>query len=111
MQKNSGSRNQRNNPYVIDTFAVRFHHTAAGVAWRWRTELAHADPDHLRRVRLTLRMTLTGRGRPGRLISILAAVPVTRRFPARRFWCVLVRHRIHRLCWEARLHTGPAGSR
>ena len=38
-------------------------------------------------------------------IGILLAVPVTRRFTARRFWCVLVRHRIQRLCYEARLHT------
>src|SRR6266568_3671016 len=26
-------------------------------------------------------------------------------WPRRRFWCVLTRHRIQRLCWEARLHT------
>ncbi len=28
-----------------------------------------------------------------------------RRFAVRRFWCVLARHRIQRLCYEARLHT------
>ncbi len=30
---------------------------------------------------------------------------MSRRFITRRFWCVLARHRFHRLCWEARLHT------
>jgi len=33
------------------------------------------------------------------------AVPVSRRFTVRRFWCVLARHRVQRLCYEARLHT------
>jgi hypothetical protein len=38
-------------------------------------------------------------------IGIMFAVPWSRRFITRRFWCVLARHRFHRLCWEARLHT------
>jgi len=33
-------RNQRNNPYLLDGLAAQLHRTAAGVAWRWRTELA-----------------------------------------------------------------------
>jgi hypothetical protein len=33
------------------------------------------------------------------------AVPHSRRFLTRRFWCILARHRLHRLCYEARLHT------
>ena len=36
-------------------------------------------------------------------IGILFVVPQSRRFITRRFWCVLARHRFHRLCWEARL--------
>ena len=32
-------------------------------------------------------------------------MPHSRRFITRRFWCILARHRIHRLCYEARLHT------
>ena len=32
-------RNHRNNPYIIDGVAGRFHHTMAGALWRWRTEL------------------------------------------------------------------------
>ena len=36
---NSFSRNQRNNPYMVETYAVKFHHSMAGLLWRWRTEL------------------------------------------------------------------------
>ncbi len=32
-------------------------------------------------------------------------MPGSRRFTVRRVWCVLTRHRIQKLCWEARLHT------
>ena len=43
----NASRNQRNNPYILDGYAASFHRSAAGVAWRWRTELI--DPDRARR--------------------------------------------------------------
>ena len=33
-------RNQRNNPYQLEELFVKFHRTPAGIAWRWRTELA-----------------------------------------------------------------------
>ena len=36
---------------------------------------------------------------------MVLAVPHSRRFITRRFWCVLARHRLQRLCYEARLHT------
>ena len=36
---NTFSRNQRNNPYMVETYAVKFHHSMAGLLWRWRTEL------------------------------------------------------------------------
>ena len=40
MPKNRGnSRNQRNNPYQLEELFVKFNHTPAGIAWRWRTEL------------------------------------------------------------------------
>ena len=40
MPKNGGSsRNQRNDPYQLDKLFVKFNHTPAGIAWRWRTEL------------------------------------------------------------------------
>ena len=102
----SGGRNQRNNPYVLDELFVSFHRSPAGTAWRWRTELT------------TLTMTLAALWRLALLITllwavvaliglvlVLAFVPVTRRFISRRFWCVLARHRLQRLCYEARLHT------
>ena len=36
---NGNSRNQRNNPYQLEELFIKFHHTPAGIAWRWRTEL------------------------------------------------------------------------
>ncbi len=36
---------------------------------------------------------------------MVLAVPHSRRFITRRMWCVLARHRLQRLCFEARLHT------
>ena len=33
-------RNQRTNPYQLEELFVKFHRTPAGIAWRWRTELA-----------------------------------------------------------------------
>src|SRR5262249_28923426 len=37
----------------------------------------------------------------GLVLTVASVLPWTRR----RFWCVLARHRIQKLCWEARLHT------
>ena len=103
----SAGRSQRNNPYQLEELFVRFHRTPAGIAWRWRTELAilailtavmlaavHPHHHHL--------------GRPSswpRSLGVVLAVPHSRRFITRRFWCVLARHRLQRLCYEARLHT------
>ena len=39
------------------------------------------------------------------LVGLVLGVPHPRRFITRRGWCVLARHRIQRLCYEARLHT------
>ena len=38
-------------------------------------------------------------------MAVAFAVPHSRRFITRRIWCVLARHRLQRLCYEARLHT------
>jgi hypothetical protein len=102
-----GVRAQRSSPYLIDNYAYTLHRSAAGMAWRWRTELLtlilitaallrlrHGMGDWIRSAALAVAVVL-----------VLALVPALRRFLVRRFWCVLVRHRIHRLCWEARLHT------
>ena len=99
-------RNQRNNPYVLDDMLARFHRSAAGTAWRWRTELAILTTTIAALWRLTVlisfiwaAVTLAG------LVLVVLAVPGSRRFTVRRYWCVLGRHRIQRLCYEARLHT------
>ena len=56
--------------------------------------------------RLALLITLTwGAVTLAGFVLVVLAVPVTRRFTTRRFWCVLGRHRLQRLCYEARLHT------
>ena len=99
--RSTGNRNQRNNPYLLDEMAVRFHRSAAGVAWRWRTETLI-----LAAVTAAIwRLAALGAIILGTAAVLVVAVPVTRRFTLRRFWCVLARHRLQRLCYEARLHT------
>jgi hypothetical protein len=39
MAAKANARNHRNNPYVIDGLIVTAHRSAAGVLWRFRTEL------------------------------------------------------------------------
>jgi hypothetical protein len=99
---NNASRNHRNNPYVLDGLAAQFHRTAAGVAWRWRTELTILGLVAAGLWKLSHLIPLAWAGVLVGLVLVAAGVlPWTRR----RFWCVLTRHRIQRLCWEARLHT------
>jgi hypothetical protein len=100
---NRNHRNQRNNRYsALDDFAGRQRHTAAGIAWRWRTELAILTLTTAAVWRLTHLLALPWAGAVvGLVLMGLAVLPWTRR----RFWCVLARHRVHKLCWEARLHT------
>jgi hypothetical protein len=96
-------RNQRNNRYsVLDDFAARQRHTAAGIAWRWRTELSILTLTAAAIWRLAPLITYPWAGAViGLILIALGVLPWTRR----RFWCVLTRHRIQKLCWEARLHT------
>ena len=95
-------RNGRNNPYVLDDLAVRIRRTAAGVAWQWRTEFAILTLTIAALWRLTHLLTLPWAGLVvGSVAAAVGVLPWTRR----RLWCVLTRHRIQRLCWEARLHT------
>ena len=99
-------RNQRNNPYAFDDMFVSFHRSAAGTAWRWRTELAILTITMAALWPLALLITITWAALAlGTFILLVLAVPVTRRFITRRFWCILARHRLHRLCYEAKLHT------
>jgi hypothetical protein len=103
---NRNHRNQRNNPYIIDDLAVRLHRSAAGVAWRWRTELATFTAGTAATAGLAHVIALMW---AGVILSTavlgLLVIPHSRRFITRRCWCVLARHRIQKLCFEGRLHT------
>ena len=105
-KSNGNSRNQRNDPYQLDKLFVKFNHTPAGIAWRWRTELLT-----LVSIAIVLRWLDTWTNLTwaavtlGGFAAVVLAVPHSRRFITRRFWCVLARHRLQRLCYEARLHT------
>src|ERR1019366_8667721 len=93
-------------PYSVDAMFVTVHRSAAGVAWRWRTELALLATVAVALWRLALLLTLTWAAVTlAGLAVVVLAVPGSRRFTVRRVWCVLSRHRIQRLFWEARLHT------
>jgi hypothetical protein len=107
MSKNNGAgRTQRGNPYQLEELFVKFHRTPAGIAWRWRTELAVISGLVAVFWRLDTWTSLTWAGVIlGGLAVVAGAVPHSRRFITRRFWCVLARHRLQRLCYEARLHT------
>jgi hypothetical protein len=99
----TAGRNQRNNRYsILDDFMAARRQSAAGVAWRWRTELAIVAIITAVVWRLSYLITLPWAGVVvGLAVAVAACLPWTRR----RFWCVLARHRIQRLCYEARLHT------
>ena len=108
MSSNSrgSGRNQRNNPYQLEELFVKFHRTPAGIAWRWRTELATLAFLAAALWRLDTWTTLTWAAIIlAGLAAVVLAVPHSRRFITRRIWCVLARHRLQRLCYEARLHT------
>ncbi len=104
--RNGSGRNQRNNPYQLEELLASFHRTPAGIAWRWRTELTVITALAAAFWRLDTWVTLTWAAlvAAGFLVVVLA-VPHSRRFITRRAWCVLARHRLQRLCYEARLHT------
>ena len=100
------ARNHRNNPYILDRAFVQVRHSAAGVIWRFRTEvmvlvtgtagiweLAKA----VTTAWLTVILIMTG--------TAVMVVPQVRRFITRRAWCVLSRHRIQKVCFETRMHT------
>jgi hypothetical protein len=107
MSKTSGSgRTQRNTPYQLEELFAKWNRTPAGIAWRWRTELLTLTGLAVVFWRLDTwtsplwaAVILVG------LAVAVAVVPHSRRFITRRFWCVLARHRLQRLCYEAKLHT------
>jgi hypothetical protein len=100
------ARNHRNNPYFFDEMFVRGKRTAAGVIWRFRTEVAvlvtgTAGVWELAKAVTTAWLMVI-------LIMSVTAVtvlPQARGFVIRRAWCVLSRHRILKVCFETRMHT------
>ena len=100
------ARNHRNNPYILDRAFVQVRHSAAGVIWRFRTELTvlmtgTAGVWELAKAVTTAWLMvifiMTG--------TAITVLPQPRRFIIRRAWCVLSRHRIQKVCFETRMHT------
>jgi len=106
MPTSTRNRKGRSNPYMFEELFGNVHRSAAGSIWRWRTEFALASGltgwaywmAHAITITWTF-IVLTG------ATGLLAVIPHTRRFLKARFWCLVTRHRLQRLCWEARLHT------
>ena len=106
MSATTKSRGRRDNLYALDDLFVTVHRSPAGTAWRWRTELITLAS--LTAAYCWLWSQLTGIIAAVVLAAFLGIVfglPWSRRFTVRRFWCVLSRHRFHRMCFEGRLHT------
>jgi hypothetical protein len=102
----SNTRNYRNSPYIIDDLFVTMHRSAAGVLWRFRTELTTLAATGAVTWQLIVAisalwavLTVTT------VTAALFATPITRRFIVRRAWCVLTRHRLQRMFYETRMHT------
>jgi hypothetical protein len=110
MPSKTSNRNLRNNPYVLEELLGRTRHTFLGACWlfcwRWRSEittifgvlagfgwLIHA---------ITVTWTIIALTATG---SALGLVPHSRRYLTGRFWCLVTRHRLQRVCFEERLHT------
>src|SRR5437762_11062281 len=100
------ARNHRNNPYFFDEMLVRGKRTAAGVIWRFRTEVTVLVTSTAGMWELAKAVTtawlmviliMTG--------TAVTVLPWIRRFIIRRAWCVLSRHRIQKVCFETRMHT------
>jgi hypothetical protein len=106
MSATTKSRGKRDELYPLDGLLVKVHRSAAGTGWRWRTELTVLSGLAAALIWLSGQITLTWAAVVlAAALGLIFAVPHTRRFTVRRFWCVLSRHRVQRLAWEARLHT------
>jgi hypothetical protein len=102
----SSARARNDTPYPLDQMFVQVHRSAAGVLWRFRTEMtaclaAAAGIWELdQAVAATWTMVIVT------ITAVLVTVlPPARRQVTRRACCVLSRHRIHRVCFETRMHT------
>jgi hypothetical protein len=102
----SNTRNHRNSPYMIDDLFVTMHRSAAGVLWRFRTELATVAATAALTWQLTVAIGALWAVLTVATVTVaLFATPITRRFVVRRAWCVLTRHRLQRMFYETRMHT------
>jgi hypothetical protein len=102
----SSARSRKDTPYLLDRAFVQVHRSAAGVLWRFRTEMAAclaaaAGIWQLDRA-IAATWTVVILTASAALVTVL---PPVRRQVTRRVCCVLSRHRIHRVCFETRMHT------
>lgn len=106
MPSSTRTRRDRNNPYMLDAFFGEVHRSAAGTIWRWRTEFCLVVALAAGGYGLTRVITLIWAITAMTLASVLLGlIPRSRRFFVARFWCLVTRHRIQRMCWETRIHT------
>ena len=102
----SSARARRDTPYPLDKMFVQVHRSAAGVLWRFRTEMtaclaaAAAIWELDRAVAATWTVVILTA-----TAVLVTVLPRPRRQVTRRVCCVLSRHRIHRVCFETRMHT------
>jgi hypothetical protein len=106
MPAKANPRNHRNNPYILDGLMADAHHSAAGVLWRFRTEVITLLATSAAVLQLAVAITIVWT-----LITFAAFVtavfltPPVRRFIVRRAWCVISRHRLQKVFFETRMHT------
>jgi hypothetical protein len=85
---------------------VDFHRSKAGIAWRWRIELAILTTTLAAFWRLAILITALWAGIAlAAVITAALTVPHSRRFITRHAWCVISRHRLQRVFYETRMHT------
>ena len=106
MSATTKSRGRRDTLYALDDVFVTVHRSPVGTAWRWRTELIALAALTAAYFWLCGQLTdIWAAVVLAAALGIIFALPWTRRFTVRRFWCVLSRHRFHRMCFEGHLHT------
>jgi hypothetical protein len=106
MSSTTKSRSRRDDLYVLDDLFVSVHRSPVGTAWRWRTELITLAVLTAAYCWLWSQLTVIWAAVVlSAALGIVFTLPWSRRFTVRRFWCVLSRHRFHRMCFEGRLHT------
>ena len=106
MSATTKSRGRRDTLYALDDLFVSVHRSPVGTAWRWRTEIIVLASLTAAYCWLWSQLTdLWAALVLSAVLGIIFILPWSRRFTIRRFWCVLSRHRFHRMCFEGRLHT------